>query len=88
MRHWTASPSLLHGRRHRLSASWSPGLTTAADDAAEDREEEETAYAGCDADDEVFVVVDPATDFFGCGGAFALALGELLEVNVDSFDVD
>ena len=75
--HGHTTPSLLHngGRAGLVSA----GLTraaAAAGDAAEDGDEEEAAYAGTDADDEVFVVVDPAADFFGGRGAFALALGE------------
>ena len=63
--HGSATPSLLHGRRPGLVASWLSGSAAASGDAAEDGDEEESAYAGGDTDDEVFVVVDPAADFFG-----------------------
>lgn len=61
----SATPSLLHGRWSGLVTAWLAGAAAAAGDAAKDGDEEETAYAGADADDEVFVVVDPAADFFG-----------------------
>lgn len=63
--HGAATPPLLHGRRSGLVASWLSGAAAAAGDAAEDGDEQETAYAGADTDDEVLVVVDPAADFFG-----------------------
>ena len=64
---------LLH-RRNGLRATWAPRSSAAADDTAEDGEEDEGADGGTDPDDEVFVVVDPAADFLGGGGAFALTL--------------
>ena len=64
--HGSTTPPLLHGRRPRLVTSWLSGSAAASGDAAEDGDEKETAYAGADTYDEVFVVVDPAADFFGC----------------------
>lgn len=49
-----------------MVTSWLSGSAAASGDAAEDGDEKETAYAGTDTDDEVFIVVDPAADFFGC----------------------
>lgn len=48
--------------------------STAPDDAAKDGEEDKSAYTASDADDEVFVVVDPAANFLGCIGAFTPTL--------------
>ena len=66
MGHWSASPTLLHGRRHRLVASWSSRPPAPSDDAAENGKEEKSAYAGGDADYQFLVVVDPAANFLGC----------------------
>ena len=48
-----------------MVTAWLARSAAATADAAEDGDEEETAYAGADTDDEVLVVVDPAADFFG-----------------------
>lgn len=48
--------------------------TTAADEAPEDGEKQQTANGGADADDEGFMFVDPGFDLTADGGAFALAL--------------
>lgn len=64
-----AGPSTAHhGWRSR---AWFARLlaraATAPDAAAEHGEQKEPADAAADAYHELFVVVDPAADFFGCG---------------------
>ena len=66
-----------------MVASGFSGAAASAGDAAEDGDEEETAYAGGDTDDEVFVVVDPTANFFGGGRAFALTLRKKLDMMVE-----
>ncbi len=63
--HGCTTPPLLHGRRPGLATSWMSGSAAASGDAAEDGDEKESAYAGANTDDEVFIVGDPAADFFG-----------------------
>ena len=64
--HGSTTPPLLHGWRPGLVTPWLSRSAAASGDAAEDGDEKESAYAGADTNNEVFVVVDPATDFFGC----------------------
>lgn len=71
LRHRPTGPPLLH---RRTAGTDTFGTTTPPDAAAQNSEEDETAHPASDADDEFLVVVDPGADFFGGGGAFALAL--------------
>lgn len=69
-----ASPTLLH----RRAASADPfGSPAAADAATQNGEEDQTANAAADADDDVAVTLDPGADFFSGGGASALTVGAL-----------
>ena len=70
---WISSPiELLHGRGTATQGSL--GTTATTDAAAEDGEKEKPTKPGGDADNEVFVVLDPRGDFFAGAGAFASAL--------------
>lgn len=60
-------------------SSFPAAALAAAVEAAEEGEEDEATDCGGDADDDGFVVVDPGFDLAAGGGAFALALFEMLE---------
>jgi len=64
-------------RRHRrarcLLPPHSPPLA-ATSDAADEREEKQSADGGANADDYAFVIVDPGLNLAAYRGAFALAL--------------
>ena len=64
----------MHSRHHRLSSPGTSRLSAAPNDAAKDGKEKKTANGAADTDDKIFVVMDPACDFLGGGGAFASAL--------------
>ena len=67
LRHGGPSPPLVHGRHHWLGSTRLPRASTAPYNAAEDRKQQETANATAYANDEVTIVMNPATDLFGSG---------------------
>ena len=67
LRHRAPSPSLVHGRHHWLGSARLPRASAASYDTTKNGKHQKTADATAYPNDEITIVVNPATDFFRSG---------------------
>ncbi len=77
LRHGAPCPPLVHRRHHWLGSTRLPRASAASYNATKDRKQQKTADATAYPDDEITIVVNPATDLFRSGRTFALTLLEV-----------
>lgn len=65
LRHGAPSPTLVHGRHHWLRSARLSWASAASYDATKDRKQQKTADTTAYPDNEVAIVMNPATNLFG-----------------------